>query len=201
MLAATTRRASTKECAVAFDQLFAFGRTFGLGGGDTESAVEFYQKALADLPAWALEKAIDSLCSNWRWSNKMPLPADLREHVPEAWRQSMARLKRVQRAVSARREGHGPPACAVWYKYQAELRATVGEGAWCNWLSQLIPEHDDGQVLVLAAPSRFIADHVKKTYGRAVMSIIGRRLDVRVRPWCSKALAMRGAASGSVRRG
>jgi len=200
MLVATTRPASIKECAVAFDRLFAFGRTFGLGGGDTAAAVKFYQEALADLPAWALERVIDSTCHNWRWSNKMPLPADLREHVPEAWRLEVARLKRAQRAIAARREGDDPPACVVWFKYEAELRAAVGEEAWRTWLSQVVPEHDDGHTLVLAAPSRFIADHVKRTYGKVVMSIMGRRLDVKPRTWCSKALATRKAVSGSVRR-
>ena len=81
-LRALTVPATAEEWAVLIDRLMAFSRAFGLNVGDTEIAVREYHNALHDVPYDLAGKAIDQLIRTWKWGNRIPLPADLRECLP-----------------------------------------------------------------------------------------------------------------------
>lgn len=94
--------ADEKAMAVALDQLFRFARTFGIPSQDATNATAFYRDALKEYPPDLLTKAVRSVCANWKWGNRMPLPADLKEAVSKEWlrRQLLAmRLRQAMRKV------------------------------------------------------------------------------------------------------
>lgn len=119
------RPASSKEFMVAIDDLFKFARAFRLGNVDAESATGFFYEAVADVPIDILRVAVKSLIGNWRWGNRMPLPADLRASVPAEFGERKHALANVERSLlsEARRiadekfEGRG------WPDYSPEERA------------------------------------------------------------------------------
>lgn len=73
--------ATEMEAADALKLLFAFCRAFALGNPDPAAQLPFYRNALKDLPADLLRQAVERVTGNWRWGNRMPLPADVRAQV------------------------------------------------------------------------------------------------------------------------
>lgn len=70
-----------KAFAVLIERLFAFARTFGIANPDAAEATRFYRDTLGDLPPDLLERAIATICRDWKWGHKLPLPADVRAAV------------------------------------------------------------------------------------------------------------------------
>jgi len=73
--------ADIKAFAVLVAKIFEFARTFGLANPDTEAATKFYREALSDLPPDLLQRAVSDVVREWKWGNKIPLPADIRNQV------------------------------------------------------------------------------------------------------------------------
>ena len=97
--------ASNKAFAVTIDRLFAFARTFGLANPDAAAATKFYREAMSDVPIDLLDRAVSSVCRDWKWGNKLPLPADLRNQISAemtARRVTLARLELAHKRAAAR---------------------------------------------------------------------------------------------------
>lgn len=76
--------AGSKAFAVAMAKLFEFARTFNIQFNSSK-ATEVYREALASLPADLLNLAIQRIMVEWRWGNRLPMPADIRGTVREDW--------------------------------------------------------------------------------------------------------------------
>lgn len=97
------RPATDREFAVCIERLFEYAQTFGLSGQNVASAVRFYHEAMDGVPPDMVAEAVSRCTRNWKWGNRMPLPADLREHLPdEYWERRRAALN-IDRAVLMRR--------------------------------------------------------------------------------------------------
>ena len=74
------------EFAQLMDALLKFARCFGLtdaGRDDIVTIMRIYHQSLSDVPADLLVKAVEQIRSRWKWSGRMPLPADLREMISD----------------------------------------------------------------------------------------------------------------------
>jgi chromosomal replication initiator protein len=70
----------------------------------------------------------------------------------------------VDHVVIPRAEAQVDQVEEVWTRLAATLRPAVGEGEWRSGLGQVAPRHADGRVLVLEAPSAFVANRVRDRY-------------------------------------
>ena len=74
-------------------------------------------------------------------------------------------------------EGSSPPIDSHWYAKEEELVRVFGRD-FRLWLRELVPHADDGQRLVLAAPSGFVRDHVTRDYLDKLRKVLDRRIDI-----------------------
>jgi hypothetical protein len=86
--------------AVLVARIFDFARTFGLANPDAGMATKFYRDALADMPQDLLSRAVSDICREWKWGNKIPLPADLRNQVERELTQRKVDLSRLELVAS-----------------------------------------------------------------------------------------------------
>lgn len=68
--------------------------------------------------------------------------------------------------------------CAHWRSKEGELRHAFGDGFFKSWLANLIPETDDGRVLVLAAPSKFKRDWLSQRHTIKLSKVVGRKVEI-----------------------
>lgn len=94
-------------------------------------------------------------------------------------------LNEPSAAAHAGAAGEGPPACAHWNACRDAILERVGAQAWGAWIKGVVPEADDGETIVLAAPTAFFADQVANLYGEDLEAITGRRIEYVVRGWAS----------------
>ncbi|MCS6892137.1 MAG: chromosomal replication initiator protein DnaA [Rhodovarius sp.] len=88
--------------------------------------------------------------------------------------------------------GHVPPDAGriapQWARIRARLRSEVGEVEYRNWLRQMVLQGIEGEVGVIALPSRFLRDWVRDHYGDRLRALAMqewpglRRLEFRVAP-------------------
>lgn len=110
-----------KSFAVIIERLFSFARTFGLANPDTRAATGFYREALKDVPTDLVDRAVSAVCRDWRWGNKLPLPADLRNQVSEEMTSRRVMLARMEMAAKRL----PPPAPPMSEDEKAEMKRKV----------------------------------------------------------------------------
>lgn len=84
---------------VAIEPLFKLGDTFGLPTPPTP-AVQLYWQALQDLPVLVVMETVEKLIRTWRWGNRLPLPAEVREQVPAAYLKRLRLRRSAEMALS-----------------------------------------------------------------------------------------------------
>lgn len=80
--------------------------------------------------------------------------------------------------------------CAHWRSKRTEIERALGRDFYASWLSRLIPESDDGEKLVLAAPSQFVVDQLRtrfRVHVRKAQSILQRELEIEFRAFARAA--------------
>ena len=141
-------------------------------------------------------------CRTWVQGNKyFPAWAELKALCEGAvrFRRDLATaLREIIEAAKARKSEHASTrgACAVWRDNESAIRASVGDKAWRTWLLQLTPHADDGRVLVLAAPTRFMCDLIEERFGSALQQVVGREVKFIVTRYASPAARRRAGEGG-----
>lgn len=90
-----------KAFGVAMDRLMEFARAFGIPADNVAAAVGFYRQALHALPADLVLAAVDRIIAQWKWGNRMPLPADLQAKVFDDLTARRSELARIEAALRA----------------------------------------------------------------------------------------------------
>ena len=70
-----------------------------------------------------------------------------------------------------------PEATADWAALREAMRKRFGEARWRSWIAAL-ELVEDGDVLVLAAPSRFRADWVRREIAPDIARLVGREVRI-----------------------
>jgi len=89
---------------VAMVPLFDWAETFGLATQDRAKAVKYYRQAMSEIPADLVNAAVKRVTTGWKWGNRMPLPSDLRDAVPDAYADRKLALMNLDRAIEKRKE-------------------------------------------------------------------------------------------------
>ncbi len=71
------------------------------------------------------------------------------------------------------------PANAHWKAKRQELEEAFGS-AWGSWFKDIVPITDDGDLLVLGAPSKFWRDHVAVAFTDLLQSVLQRRVKLAI---------------------
>lgn len=82
----TLEPASSAQMAVGIAKLLDFARAFGITnaeGAQVRSMAEFYRQGFDDVPGDLVLLACERASREWRWGNRMPLPADLKAMISE----------------------------------------------------------------------------------------------------------------------
>jgi hypothetical protein len=82
----TLEPASSPQMAVGIAKLLDFARAFGITnaeGSQVRSMAEFYRQGFEDVPGDLVLLACERASREWRWGNRMPLPADLKAMISE----------------------------------------------------------------------------------------------------------------------
>jgi hypothetical protein len=97
-----------------------------------------------------------------------------------------ARWLKEERWLGFSQEAHAPQAQRVvletnptMLKVYDHLRKSLGEATFFSWFSRVTLSHDDGRVLRLMAPMRFLIDTIERAYAHhlnaAVTEVLGER--------------------------
>jgi len=88
--------------------------------------------------------------------------------------------------------GGASPANAQWKAKAVEIERAFG-GDFESWIDALTPDSDDGEVLLLAAPSRMYVKVCSERFKTTLEHILERRIVIEVRSWASGAYKKRQA--------
>ena len=91
--------ATQTEFWVVMEPLFKLADTFGLPT-PTTPAIQLYWQVMQDLPAWAVSEAVETLIKTWKWGNRLPLPAEVREQVPSTYLSRLRLRRSAEMALS-----------------------------------------------------------------------------------------------------
>ena len=69
-------RCPVRVFAALMDKLLGFAQTFSIKVPDPAALIEIY-RARVDLPADLMALAVDRAIGEWKWGNRLPLPAEL----------------------------------------------------------------------------------------------------------------------------
>lgn len=98
-LEAALAPASEREFLVALDPLFRFARAFGVPA-DVKAATSFYWQELRGHPARAIAEAVTAVLAGWSNGFRLPMPQEIAEKLPMAYRAAHATRWRVERALA-----------------------------------------------------------------------------------------------------
>lgn len=98
-LAAACQPAGPMAAAVILDSLLAFARGFNIPVPDAKAVTDAYLDGLADLPADLLQQAVRHARGNWKWGNRLPTPAEVKEPIAEELSRRTRELAQARIAV------------------------------------------------------------------------------------------------------
>jgi hypothetical protein len=117
---------------VAIEPLFKLGDTFGLPTPPTP-AVQLYWRALQDLPVLVVVETVETLVRTWKWGNRLPLPAEVREQVPKAYLRRLKQRASAKMALSRLAHQIAVEACDATTWQRDEANAAETETHWALW--------------------------------------------------------------------
>lgn len=101
--------ATVQTFAVTISELFEYAWAFDIGSfaglsederrKKTAAQSKLYREALEDIPADLLALSVKRIRTSWKWGNKMPMPADLREAISDEMAKRKSSLARPQMAL------------------------------------------------------------------------------------------------------
>lgn len=97
-------RCPVKIFATLMDKLLGFAQTFSIKIPDPAALIEIY-RARVDLPADLMALAVDRAIGEWRWGNRLPLPAELTGFAAE---EMMERARDLRKIKTAQRKALSP---------------------------------------------------------------------------------------------
>ena len=111
-----------------------------------------------------------------------------RARDPSAGGDGDARASEPTEEDAGKRDTGAPdPANAVWKVKRQLIESAVGEATYRSWLSLLTPESDDGKTLLLASPTRFITDKIRRDFAEQIGQITERKIEIQTRSYAGPA--------------
>lgn len=95
----TNNPEALKAFAVFSAQLLEFGRAFGIPIANPDVLIGIYKRDLADIPAALFQPALEAVTGNWRWGNRMPMPADIRAAISKQRQERESQVARARVAA------------------------------------------------------------------------------------------------------
>lgn len=90
-------RSTHEAIGVFVDKLCDFAGAFGIKA-DAKELTKIYADGLIDLPSDLLMRAYEEAVKNWRWGNRLPMPADFRGFVQPELDRRKALFRRMELA-------------------------------------------------------------------------------------------------------
>ncbi len=106
------------------------------------------------------------------YDSYLPRSHSAGESKPESKPENAREADGDDAPASARDDG---PACAHWNAKRSEIVALLGD----DLFSKLVVESDDGERVVLNAPTRFLSQLVATEHAEGLQGVLGRAVEVR----------------------
>ena len=99
-------RCPVRVFAALMDRLLGFAQTFSIRVPDPAALIEIY-RARVDLPADLMVMAVDRAIGEWKWGNRLPLPAELTGFAAAEMMERARDLRKIKTALR-KAESTGP---------------------------------------------------------------------------------------------